>query len=55
MDINMELFQRFIIFFDKKTSSGTVKNKIISNKELVKELHQLIIRNLRRGKYIHPS
>ena len=55
MDINMELFQRFINFFNKKTSSGTVKNKIISNKELAIELHQLIIRNLRRGKYIHPS
>ena len=32
-------------FFDKKTSGGTVKNEIISNKELAEELHKPIIRN----------
>ena len=26
-------------FFDKKTSSGVVKNEIMSNKELSEELH----------------
>ena len=31
-------------FFDKKTSGGTVKNKIIPNKELAEELHKPIIR-----------
>ena len=32
-------------FFDKKTSGGTVKNELMSNKELVKELQKPI------GKY----
>ena len=32
-------------FFDEKTSGGTVKNEIISNKELVEELHKQIIIN----------
>ena len=31
-------------FLDKKTSDGTVKNEIISNKELAEELHKTIIR-----------
>ena len=31
-------------FFDLKTSGGTVKNEIISNKELAEELHKPIIR-----------
>ena len=31
-------------FFDKKTSGGTVKNEIMSNKKLAEELHKLIIR-----------
>ena len=45
-------------FFDKKytslvgksTSGGTVKNKIISNKELAAELHKLITRKLEKRK-----
>ena len=31
-------------FFDKKTSCGTFKNEIISNKELPEELHKAIIK-----------
>ena len=31
-------------FFDQITSSGTIKNEIISNKELAEELHKPIIR-----------
>ena len=31
-------------FLDKKTSGGTVKNKIMSNKQLAEELHKPIIR-----------
>ena len=27
-------------FFDKKTSGTTIKNEIISNKELAEELHK---------------
>ena len=30
-------------FFDKKTSGGTVRNKVISNKELGEELRKPII------------
>ena len=35
-------------FFVKKTSGGTVKNKIISNKELADELHKSIIRKFEK-------
>ena len=31
------------IFFDKKTSDGTIKNEITSSKELAEELHKPII------------
>ena len=39
-------YQRWMVykFFDKKTSGGTVKNKIMSNKQLAEELHKPIIR-----------
>ena len=37
MDINLDLLQWFINFLIKKTSTGTVKNEIISNKELTEE------------------
>ena len=40
-------------FFDKKTSGGTVKNKIISNKELAEALHKSIVRLL--DKKVHSS
>ena len=41
-------------FFAKKTSSGTVKNEIISNKELAEELHKLRKEeHLRKEKYNH--
>ena len=40
----------FYKYFDKKTSGGTVKNENISNKELVEELHKLIIRNCNKRK-----
>ena len=40
--------------FDKKTSGGTVKNEIISNKELAKELHKPIIRKFEKRK-VHSS
>ena len=41
-------------FFDKKTSGGTVKNKIISNKELAAELYKLIIRKFEERKVHSP-
>ena len=44
MDVNVDLFHWIIIFFDKKTSGGTVKKEIMSNKEAAKELHKPIIK-----------
>ena len=41
-DINVDLLQ-WVTFFYKKISGGTVKNEIISNKELPKQLHKPII------------
>ena len=42
MDSKVDLVQWFTIFFAKKTSDGAIKNKIMSNKELAKELHKPI-------------
>ena len=39
-------------FFNKKTSGGTVKNQIISNKELAEELHKSIIREFNKRKVL---
>ena len=41
-------------FFDKKTSDDTVKNEIISNKELAEELHKPIIKKFEQTK-VHSS
>ena len=49
MDINVDLLQCFMNFLIK-TSGGTVKNKNISNKELVGELHKPIIRQFSKRK-----
>ena len=38
----------------KKTSGGTVKNEIISNKELTEELHKPIIRKSKKRKVHWP-
>ena len=56
------LVSMFYKFFDKKTASlvgkstsgGTVKNKIISNKELVEDSHKPIIRKVKKRK-VHSS
>ena len=37
-------------FFDKNTSDGQIKNKIISNKELAEELHKPIIKKFEKRK-----
>ena len=34
-------------FFDKKTSGGSIKNEIMSNKELAEELHKQLIRKFK--------
>ena len=39
---------------DKKTSGGAIKNKIMSKKELLEELHRLIIRKFGKIK-VHSS
>ena len=52
MDINVDLLQRSINFFDKKTVSG-IKNENISNKKLAEELHKPIIRKFKKEKYTH--
>ena len=41
-------------FFDKKASGGTVRNEIISNKELVEELHKPIIIKFNERKVHSP-
>ena len=40
--------------FDKKNSGGTVKNEVISNKELPKELHKPIIGTFNKRKVHSP-
>ena len=54
MDIHVDLLQRSIIFFDKKTSSGAIKNENIPNKKLAEELHKPFIRKSNKGK-VHSS
>ena len=47
-----ELASMVYKFFDKKTSDGTVKNEILSNKELAEGSHKLIIRNFKKTKVL---
>ena len=54
MDINVELLQWLINVLIKKTSGETLKNEIISNKELTQELHKPIIRKFEKQK-VHSS
>ena len=42
IDVNVDLLQWFINFFDKKPSSSSIKNENISDKKLVEELHKPI-------------
>ena len=50
IDINVELLQGFINFFIKEPSCITVKNEIISNKELAEEQDKPIIKKFNKGK-----
>ena len=54
MDINVDLLQWVMNFSMKKISGSGIKNKNISNKELVEELHKPIIRNFNKRK-VHSS
>ena len=42
------------IFIDKRSSSGIVKNEIISNKYLAEELNNQIIRKFEKRKLLSP-
>ena len=48
-----ELASMVYKFFDKKSSGSGIKNKNISNKELVVELHKPIIRTFSEKRHIH--
>ena len=50
----MELLQWFTSFLIKKTSRSSIKNEIISNKELAEELHKPIIRKFKKRK-VHST
>ena len=39
-------------FLDEKNSGGTVKNKIVSSKELAEELHKPVIRKFKKRKVL---
>ena len=50
MNINVNLLQWLINFLIKRTSGRTVKNEIISKKEIVEELQKPIIRTFTKRK-----
>ena len=50
MDVNVDLLQWYINFFDKQTSCSGIKDENMSNKELAEELHKTIIRKLQKRK-----
>ena len=54
MDIKGALLEWFIIFLDKKTSCGAIKNENISSIKLAGELHKKIIRKLNK-RNVHSS
>ena len=41
-------------FFDKNTADGAIKNEIISNKKLAKELYEPIFRKFEKRKVYSP-
>ena len=49
MDINVDLLQWFT-----NCTGGTIKNEIISNKELAKELHKPVIKKFEKRKVHVP-
>ena len=54
MNINVDLLQWSINFFDKKSSGSGMKNDNITNKELAEELHKPIIRKFNKRKVHLP-
>ena len=53
MDISMDLLQWLIFFWLKKTSGGTVKNQIMSNKELAENYPNQLLEHLKILKCNH--
>ena len=53
MDINVDLLQWFIIFLRKKTSGSGIKNENMSEQQLAEELHNQLLKNLKKEKYTH--
>ena len=49
MDLNVHLFQKFIIFLIKKASGGAIKKEIMKNEELANR--NQLLENLRKIKY----
>ena len=49
MDINVDWFQWLINILIRKLLAVVLKNEIISNKELAKELHKPIIRKFEKS------
>ena len=43
MDVNVDLLQWLTNFLIKNSSNSSIKNEIVSNKELAEELHKSII------------
>ena len=54
MDINVDLLQWFIKFFEKTTSGSIIKNENMSDQQLAEELCKPIIRNFRKRKVHSP-
>ena len=55
MDINVDLLQWFINFFEKTTSGSIIKNENMSDQQLAEELCKpIIIRNFRKRKVHSP-
>ena len=54
MDINMDLLQWFINFFEKTTFGSGIKNENMSDQQLAEELYKPIIRNFGKRKVHSP-
>ena len=50
MDLNVHLFQQFIIFLIKKASGGAIKKEIMKNEELANKLQKPTIRKFEKNK-----
>ena len=54
MDINVDLLQWFINFFEKTTFGSGIKNENMSDQQLAEELYKPIIRNFGKRKVHSP-